>query len=434
MPLPAAFRALRYRNFQLFFGGQLISLVGTWMQTVAQAWLVYRLTGSSVLLGAVGFAGQIPVLLLGPAGGAIADRYSRHRVVIATQTSAMLLALALAALTLTGTVHIWQIFVLAILLGVVNAFDMPARQSFFVEMVGRTDLMNAIAMNSSIVNISRIVGPAVAGVLVAWIGEGWCFFANGVSYVAVIAGLLMMRVPASERAISEGSQITRVVEGYRFVLRNQAILSLMALLGVISIIAMPYTVLMPIFADRILHGGSEALGMLMGFTGVGALAAALALASRRNVQGLMRWVAVASGSFGVSLVAFAASRSLWLSAAILVPVGFFMMLQLAASNTLVQTMVPDELRGRVMSVHAMMFIGMAPFGSLLAGAAADRIGAPATVACGGVISIIAAAVFWMRLPRIRPDARRLILAQQMAAGDPPQEATGGSVESESRGM
>jgi MFS family permease len=432
MPLPATLRALRYRNFQLFFGGQLISLIGTWMQVVAQSWLVYRLTGSSVLLGAVGFAGQIPVLVLGPAGGAIADRYSRHRVVIATQTASMLLALALAALTLTETVHIWQIFVLAVLLGVVNAFDMPARQSFFVEMVGRTDLMNAIAMNSSIVNISRIVGPAVAGVLVAWIGEGWCFFANGVSYVAVIAGLLMMRVAPSERAISEGSQIARVVEGYRFVLRNSAILSLMALLGIISIIAMPYTVLMPIFADRILHGGSEALGMLMGFTGVGALAAALALARRRNVQGLMRWVAVASGGFGVSLVAFAASRSLWLSAAILVPVGFFMMLQLAASNTLVQTMVPDELRGRVMSVHAMMFIGMAPFGSLLAGAAADRIGAPGTVACGGVISIVAAAVFWMRLPRIRGDARRLILAQQTVAGDPPKEATGGTVEFESR--
>jgi MFS family permease len=434
MPLPATLRALRYRNFQLFFGGQLISLVGTWMQIIAESWLVYRLTGSSVLLGAVGFAGQFPVLILSPAGGAVADRYSRRQVVIGTQIASMTLALALATLTLTGAVRIWHIFVLSALLGSVNAFDIPARQSFIVEMVGRTDLMNAIALNSSLFNVSRVVGPAVAGILVAYIGEGWCFLVNGVSYIAVIAGLLMMSVTPREPVARRGSQLAHVAEGFRWVFRNPAVHSIMILLGIVSVIGMPYAVLMPIFADRILHGGPKALGMLMGFTGVGALSAALLLASRRDLKGLGRWVAIAAGGFGCSLVAFAASRNLWLSAALLVPVGFSIMLQMGASNTLVQSMVPDELRGRVMSVYSMMFMGMAPFGSLLAGAVADRIGAPATVAWGGVISVIAAAAFWMRLPRIRVDARRLILAQQMAAGDPPQEAAGGSVEFEPREM
>ena len=414
MRFPAALRALQYRNFQLFFGGQLISLVGTWMQNVAQAWLVYRLTGSSVLLGAVGFCGQIPVFLLAPLGGIVADRYNRQKVVIATQTSAMLLALALAALTLTGAVRIPYIFVLAALLGTVNAFDMPARQSFIVEMVGQTDLMNAISLNSSMFNASRIVGPAIAGILVARIGEGWCFFANGVSYLAVIAGLLLMRV-APREAHPAGSPLRRLGEGFRYVAGNLPVRALLGLLGVVSLTGMPYTVLMPIFADRILHGGAAALGNLMGATGIGALMGALLLATRRSLRGFGRAVAVAAAMFGASVAAFSFSRTYWLSLGILVLAGFSMMVQVACTNTLIQSIVPDRLRGRVMSIYSMMFMGMAPFGSLLAGWAAARFGSPATVAAGGALCMVAAGVFTGILPRVRSEARRLLAERQPAA-------------------
>lgn len=427
MPLPATLRSLRYRNFQLFFGGQLISLIGTWMQNVAQSWLVYRLTASPVLLGAVGFAGQIPVFLMAPVGGMVADRYSRHRVVIATQTASMALGFALAAVTLMGVVQIWHIFVLAALLGVVNAFDIPARQAFIVDMVSREDLINAIALNSSMFNGARIVGPAVAGVLVAGIGEGWCFFANGASYIAVIVGLLLMDVKTHERVEQPGSPLEKVIEGFRFVIHNQPIHALMMLLGIISLTAMPYAVLMPVFADRILHGGASALGVLMTASGVGALGGALLLATRHGLTGLGRMVAVSALAFGVSLAAFAASRHLWTSTLLLVPVGFFMMLEMGASNTLIQSMSPNELRGRVMSVYSMMFMGMAPFGALGAGAVAARLGAPWTVAAGGFIAVIAAVAFWVQLPALRVAARRLIVAQQAEAGVPPQEMTGGSL-------
>jgi MFS family permease len=428
MQLPATLRALQYRNFQLFFAGQLISLIGTWMQNVAQAWLVYRLTGSSVLLGAIGFAGQIPVFLLSPAGGIVADRYSRHRVIIATQTASMLLAFVLAWVTLSGRVQIWHVFVLSAALGAVNAFDIPGRQSFIVDMVGRADLMNAIALNSSMFNASRVVGPAVAGILVASIGEGWCFFANGVSYIAVIAGLLRMYVARHEHVEQPGSPLSHLAEGFRFVIRNTPVHALLALLGVVSLTGMPYAVLMPVFASRILHGGAAALGWLMGASGIGALAGALLLASRKDLKGLGLWVAVSAVGFGLGLTLFSLSRTFWVSAALLVPVGFAMMIEMGSSNTLIQSMVPDRLRGRVMSVYSMMFMGMAPVGSLLAGAAADRIGAPWTVAAGGLICMAAAGVFSIWLPRIRVGARRLIVAQQMAGGDPPQEMTGGSLE------
>ena len=428
MRLPVTLRALGYRNFQLFFGGQLISLIGTWMQSVSQAWLVYRLTGSSALLGAVGFAGQIPVFVLSAVGGIVADRYSRRHIVIATQTASMLLAFALAALTLSGSIRIWHIFVLSALLGTANSFDIPARQSFIVEMVGKRDLMNAIALNSSMFNASRVVGPAIAGLLVAGIGEGWCFFVNGVSFLAVIAGLLLMDVKRREAAVQPASPISRVVEGFRFVIRNPPVHAILILLGIVSVTGMPYTVLMPIFADRILHGGAKALGGLSAVAGVGALAGALLLASRRDVHGLGRWVAVSALGFGACLTAFAASRQLWLSGAILVPTGFFIMIEMGSSNTLIQSMVPDRLRGRVMSVYSMMFMGMAPIGSLIAGAAAARFGAPATVAAAGAVCMAAAAVFWTRLPKIRTGVRNLIVAQEMAAGIPPQEAIGGSLE------
>jgi MFS family permease len=430
MPLPATLRALQYRNFRLFFAGQLISLIGTWMQNVAQAWLVYRLTGSPVLLGAAGFASQIPVFLLAPVGGVVADRYSRHRLVIATQTASMLLAFALAALTLSGAVRVWHIFALSALLGVVNSFDIPARQAFIVGLVAKPDLMNAIALNSSMFNASRVVGPAIAGILVAGIGEGWCFFANGASYIAVIIGLLLMRVARHEPAAQQGSPLSRMAEGFRFVLEHPPVHALLVLLGVVSLTGMPYAVLMPIFAHRILHGGAKALGLLMGSTGVGALAAALTLASRRDLKGLGRWVAFAALGFGAGLVAFSFSRIFWLSAAILALCGFAMMIQMGSSNTLIQSMSPDRLRGRVMSVYSMMFMGMAPFGALLAGAVADRLGAPFTVAGGGVISMLASSIFWIWWPQIRVSARKLIVAQQMAGGDPPQEMTGGSVELE----
>src|SRR6516164_2487199 len=374
-------RALHHRNFQLFFSGQLISLTGTWMQTVAQSWLVYRLTGSSLLLGSVGFASQIPIFLVAPVGGTVADRMNRQRVVVATQTASMILALILAALTLLGKVEVWHIFVLAALLGVVNAFDIPGRQSFLVDMVGRDDLMNAIALNSSMFNGARVVGPAIAGILVARIGEGWCFFVNGISYIAVIIGLLLMSVHCPRRSESE-SPLHDIIEGFRWVEHTGPIRAILLLLGLVSLVAMPYTVLMPIFADRILHGGARALGMLMGATGVGALLGALTLAAKTEVRGLGRWVAFACAGFGISLILFAFSRNLALSVCLLLPVGFSMMLQMSSSNTLIQAMVPDRLRGRVMAVYSMMFMGMAPFGAFFAGALADRVGAPVTLSLG----------------------------------------------------
>ncbi len=415
LKLPATLRALQYRNYQLFFAGQLISLCGTWMQNLAQAWLVYRLTGSLVLLGGIGFTGQIPLFLLSPIAGIVADRYNRQRVVIATQSASMLLAFVLAALTLTHTVQVWHIFVLSSLLGVVNSFDMPARQSFIVEMVGKADLMNAIALNSSMFNASRIVGPAIAGLLIAIIGEGWCFFANGASYIAVIAGLLMMRVPPFHPAPRKGSPVKNIIEGFCFVIQNPPVHYLLALLGIVSLAGMPFTVLMPAFADRILHGGPKTLGWLMGSTGVGALAAALVLASRRRLAGLGRWAAMAGTGFGFWLIAFSLSRNLWLSLAILLPVGFSMITQMGATNTLIQSMVPDSLRGRVMSIYAMTMVGLSPFGSLFAGFAADHLGAPRAVAIGGVICLTAGALFWTRLSHIREHARRLIRAQGMGA-------------------
>jgi MFS family permease len=419
--LPLTLRALKHRNFQLFFGGQLISLIGTWMQSVAQAWLVYRITHSSLLLGAVGFAGQIPILLAAPLGGIVADRYNRHRVVIGTQIASMILAFILAGLTLTH-ITIPEIFVLAALLGVVNGFDVPGRQSFLVEMVGREDLMNAIALNSSMFNGARIIGPAIAGILVARIGEGWCFFANAVSYIAVIISLLMMQVaPRVHR--SAGSPVAHILEGFRFVRHTAPIRAILLLLGLVSLVAMPYTVLMPIFADRILHGGARGLGILMGATGVGALLGALTLATRTAVHGLGRWVTFACAGFAITLIAFSLSRNFWLSAALLVPVGFCMMLQMSSSNTLIQAMVPDHLRGRVMSVYSMMFMGMAPFGALFGGALADRLGAPLTVSMGAVACLGGAALFGMRLPQMRGEARQLIIAQQMVGGEPAQEMT-----------
>ena len=397
------------------------------MQSVAQAWLVYRLTGSALLLGTVGFASQIPVFLFAPLGGITADRVNRQRLVIATQTASMILASILAWLTLSGHVHVWHIFVLASLLGVVNAFDIPGRQSFLIDMVGKEDLMNAIALNSSMFNGARVVGPAVAGILVARIGEGWCFAANAISYIAVIIGLLLMKVRSAPR-ISSHSPIEDIIEGFRWVNRTKIIRSLLFLIGLVSLVGMPYTVLMPVFADKILHGGARGLGILMGATGVGALFGALTLAAKTGIKGLGRWVTITCATLGISLFLFSFSTSFWISAALLLPCGYSMMLQMACSNTLIQTIVPDHLRGRVMSLYSMMFMGMAPFGAFFGGALANRIGAPMTVAVGGIACVLGAIWFGRALPELRIEARRLIVAQGLAGGEPVQELNAQPVE------
>ena len=397
------------------------------MQSVAQAWLVYRMTKSALLLGTVGFASQIPVFLFAPLGGITADRVNRQRLVIATQTCSMILAGILAWLTLSGRVHVWHIFLLAGLLGVVNAFDIPGRQSFLIDMVGKEDLMNAIALNSSMFNGARVVGPAVAGILVARIGEGWCFEANAISYIAVIIGLLLMKVRSVPR-ISNRSPIEDIIEGFRWVNRTKIIRSLLFLIGLVSLVGMPYTVLMPVFADKILHGGARGLGILMGATGVGALFGALTLAAKTGIKGLGRWVTITCATLGISLFLFSFSTSFWLSAALLLPCGYSMMLQMACSNTLIQTIVPDHLRGRVMSLYSMMFMGMAPFGAFFGGALANRVGAPMTVAVGGIACILGAIWFGRALPELRIEARRLIVAQGLAGGESVQELNAQPVE------
>ena len=421
--LPVAFRALRHRNFQLFFSGQLVSLTGTWMQTAAEAWLVYRLTGSAWWLGVIGFASQFPVFLVAPLGGITADRYNRHNVVIWTQIFSMIFDSALAVLTLAKVVKVEHVLILAILSGIVSAFDIPARQSFLVDMVGKEDLMNAIALNSSMFNGARIIGPSIAAILIAKVGEGWCFAINGVSYFAVLIGLFMMRVTRPMALAKHASPLTHLAEGFTFVRRTTPIRAILMLLGLVSLVAMPYTVLMPIFADKVLHRGASGMGILMGATGVGALLGALTLASRTGVKGLGRWVMFSCAGFGASLLMFSFSRYFWLSTAILVPTGFCMMLGMSSSNTLIEAMVPDHLRGRVMALYSMMFMGMAPIGAYIGGATADRLGAPMAVMMGSIACIGGAAWFGVRLPKVRVEARRLIVAQGMVGGEPAREMT-----------
>ncbi len=418
------FRALKNRNFQLFFSGQIISLVGTWMQTVAEAWLLYRLTHSAALLGVLGFVGQIPIFLLSPLAGLVADRWPRQRVVIATQASSMLLAFTLATLTLTGRIHPWEIIGLATLLGTVNAFDVPARQSFLIEMVGRENLLNAIALNSSMFNGARVAGPAIAAALVAVVGEGWCFLLNGLSYLAVIAGLFMMRIEKAKSVHDGAAPLEKLREGFRFARHTKPIRALLVLLGVVSFMALPFSVLMPIFAVNILHGGVNAYGWLMGAVGFGAMFGALVIAMRAQLRGLGNVVAYSATGLGLSLALFSASRWYLVSFAILVVVGFTMMMQFTATNTLIQAMVPDQLRGRVMSIYSMMFLGMSPLGSLLAGAMAERIGAPLTVAIGGLSSCLGGMVFLRKWPAMRGPARDLVAAQgMMPQPSPPPETS-----------
>jgi MFS family permease len=391
------FRALRHRNFQLFFGGQLVSLIGTWMQSTAQLWLIYRLTNSAALLGVFGFASQIPVLFLASLGGYVGDRYNRHRGVIWTQTAAMVLAFVLAALTLSGVIRVWEIVLIGFFAGVVNAFDVPIRQAFLVQMVGREDLPNAIALNSSIFNGARVVGPAIAGFAIGWLGEGWCFFLNGVSFLAVIAALMMMRIAKVEQRHGEGSPLQKFIQGFRFAMGDRTIRPALLLVSLMSMFGLQYTVFMPIFARDVLHGGPKMLGVLMTAAGVGAVIGALHFASRTDEKGLVEWIAITASTCSLGLIFFSQSRVFWLSAAMLLAAGFSATSQLAATNTIVQVRVPDELRSRIMAVYATMFMGVQPLGALVAGGVAKRFGAPRTLGAFGVICLCGAFVFLFRV-------------------------------------
>jgi MFS family permease len=414
-------RALRHRNFRLFVYGQSISLIGTWMQRVALGWLVYRVTDSPLLLGVVGFAGQFPTFLLAPFAGVLADRWNRHRMLLFTQTLALVQALTLATLVLAGTIHIGEIVALSLLLGLINAFDMPTRQSFLVQLIGeRRDLGNAIALNSSIVNAARLLGPTVAGLLIAWVGEGVCFLVNALSYGAVIASLCAMRIakPAEQRA--HPPVVHQLREGFRYVWDAEPIRAILLLLSLVSLAGMPYTVLMPVVARDVLHGGPDAFGYLMGGAGVGALAGALYLASRNSVLGLGRLVPLAAALFGGGLMAFSASAQLALSLLLITFTGFGQLVLMASGNTLLQTIVDEDKRGRVMSFYTMAFFGTAPLGSLLAGTLAERIGASTTLFLGGLVCLGAAAIFSRALPRLRAQVRPIYVRQ----GILPAVATG----------
>jgi MFS family permease len=397
-----AWRALRHRNFRLYYGGQGISLIGTWMTRLATSWLVYRLTGSALLLGVVGFAGQIPTFLFAPFAGVWVDRLNRRHVLIVTQVLAMLQSFALAALTLSKHINIPEIIALSALQGAINAFDMPGRQAFVVQMIERkADLGNAIALNSSMVNIARLVGPSLAGAVIALSNEGYCFLIDGISYIAVIASLLAMRVRPQDMRRQAGSMLAQLTEGWRYVSGFAPIRIILLLFAIVSLMGWPFSVLMPIFAGKILHGGPHTLGFLMGAVGVGAVISAVSLALRKSVLGLGRMIPLSAGAFGVGLILFGFSRHLWLSLPLMLVCGFGLMQQMAASNTIIQTIVEENKRGRVMSYYTMSFVGMAPFGSLLAGTLANWMGAPRTVMISGACCIVAALWFATRLRLVR---------------------------------
>jgi MFS family permease len=396
------FRALGSRNYRLFFAGQGISLIGTWMQQVAMIWLVYRLTHSAFLLGVVGFAGQIPTFLLAPFTGVLADRWNRHRTIVVTQTLALLQAATLAILVLTETAQVWHLVVLAVVLGTINALDMPVRQSFIVQMIERKeDLGNAIALNSAMVTATRLLGPSIAGILIGAFGEGICFLVNAISYVAVIAALLAMRVAPPPARPANGRVIDGLKEGIVYVAGLAPVRDILLLLAFVSLVGMPYYILMPVFAKDVLGGGAHTLGFLMGASGLGALVGTIYLATRKSIRGFGRIIAAAAVVFGVGLIAFSLSHVVWLSMILVFLAGLGMMAQMACSNTIIQTVVDDDKRGRVMSLFTMAFIGMAPFGSLFAGALASRIGAPHTLAIGGGFCVAGGIVFASRLKAMK---------------------------------
>jgi MFS family permease len=416
-----AVRALRHRNYRLYFGGQGISLVGTWMTRVATAWLVYRLTHSALLLGVVSFAGQLPTFILAPIAGVWVDRLNRHRVLVVTQALAMLQSLTLAVLVFANVITVWQIIWLGAFQGLINAFDMPTRQAFVVQMVeDKQDLGNAIALNSSMVNLARLIGPSIAGIIIAAVGEGYCFLVDGISYIAVIVSLLLMRRLPRQLFPKRAGVFSELREGWQYVVHFAPVRSILLLLAMVSLLGMPYTVLMPIFAARVLSGGAHTLGFLMAASGVGALAGAIALAARKSVRGLGKMIPIAAAIFGIGLIGFSQSRALWLSILLLLASGFGMMTHMASSNTILQTIVPDERRGRVMSYYTMAFVGMAPFGSLLAGSLANRFGAPVTVLISGTLCAAGAAWFATQLKSLRAIVRpiyvKLGIISEVASG------------------
>lgn len=396
------FRSLRHRNFRLFFGGQGISLVGTWMQRIAVGWLVYRLTSSPFLLGVVEFSSQIPTFFLAPVAGVLADRHDRHRILVLTQVLAMVQALILALLVLLDVVRVWHVVALGIALGVIRAFEMPTRQSFVVEMVGdKNDLGNAIALNSTMVNGARLVGPSVAGLLILAAGEGVCFLVNAVSFVAVIASLLLMRIEPRSAPPRGAKLWGELREGFAYASGFPPIRDVLLMFALVNLVGMPYVVLMPVFAKDVLHGGPSLFGYLMGAVGLGALGGAVYLASRKSVRGLVGRIPIAVTLFGSALMAFAMSRAVWLSLGLMVLIGVGQMVLMAGSNTLLQTMVDDDKRGRVMSFFTMAFMGATPVGGLVAGALASRLGAPWALLSGGLFCIAGAAFFASRLPKLK---------------------------------
>ena len=412
-----AWRALRHRNFQLFFAGQGVSLIGTWMTRLATTWLVYRMTQSALLLGVVGFAGQIATFLLAPVAGVWAERVDRRKLLVWTQAAAAAQSLVMAALALTHTITLWEIIALSVLQGVINAFDMPARQAFLSEMIeDRADLSNAIAINSSMVNGARLIGPAIAGLLIAAVGEGWCFLIDGVSYLAVIVSLLAMRIRPRAALSQRPGAIDQMREGWSYVSTFRPVRTVLVLAGLLSLMGYPYTVLMPIFAAQILHGGPETLGWLAAASGVGALISGLSLAFRKSVVGLTGVLQFASALFGVGLILFGLSHTLWLSLILMLFVGYGMMQCLAVCNTILQTLVPDNMRARVMSYFMMAFFGAAPFGNLLAGAMAHRFGAPVTVIATGVATLAGSLWFTLELPKVRAAMRPIYRERGLLPG------------------
>ena len=373
-------RAFKHRNYRLFFSGQGISLIGTWMQQIALGWLVYRLTDSAFLLGLVSFSSQIPTFLLASFAGVLADRYDKHKIIIITQIMAMIQASMLAILTLTDSIHVWHVISLAVFIGVINAFDMPTRQTFIIDLVeDKNDLPNAIALNSSMFNAARLIGPTVAGILISLFGEGICFLINAISYIAVISALLSMRIKPSIKELKKEKVLKGLKEGIKYAYNFIPIRTLLILIGIANLAGMPYTVLMPVFAKDILHGDANTLGYLLGAVGVGAFVGAMYLASRKSVIGLGKWISIAGAIFSIGLILFSFSTSLLFSLPLMVLAGFGMMMTMASSNTLIHTLVDDDKRGRIMSLYVMAFMGTAPFGSLIAGALSNEIGAPNTI-------------------------------------------------------
>ena len=415
--LAFAVRALRSRNYRLFFAGQSVSLIGTWMTRIATSWLVYRLTNSAALLGIVGFASTIPSFVFGPIAGVLVDRWDRHRTLTLTQVLSMIQSFALAALALTGVIKIWEIIALALFQGLIGAFDMPVRQSFVIQMVGhRDDLGNAIALNGTMVNSASLVGPAIAGAVIAAVGEGYCFLIDGISYIAVVISLLAMRITVPQVRRPLRKVTIELHEGWRYVRESLPIRSILINLALVSMFGMPYSVLMPIFAAQVLHGGPNTLGFLMAAVGVGALTGTVSLTLRRTIVGLGRRIVVATAMCGVALIAFGFSHILWLSLLILPFVGFGLMQQMAPSNTILQTIVEDDKRGRVMAFYSMAFLGMAPFGSLLSGSVADRFGAPRAVMLNGLVCLAASVWFARKLPAIRTVIRPIYARMGILSG------------------